>query len=271
MRVLRLAIAAMLLVLLALDLSPILPGGALDWAYVNLRLKYQLVMFGPAFIIEITVIVVLLFACTGWPRRWMARVALGVLCFALLASPALAQGQPKARAAPAETFPAAGRNVTGTNIPCDPANLLPGCKQSNGSIFSGSGTTAGGVSIDALWANIQKAQVTDLQYAQALAKAVGSPGATARAACWGAWVTLLQQQQGATAGANGAPLGPVPDPSLFTKFEQLAEVVDSLQPNSPFMIACSPVATAAKMNVLQLVTTVVGGVASLGTFGVTLP
>jgi hypothetical protein len=58
---------------------------------------------------------------------------------------------------------------------------------------------------------------------------------------------------------------PLPDPHLVTDFEKLVELRNSLQPESPFMIACSPVASMVKKDILGFIGTVIGGGAGLAT------
>jgi len=129
-----------------------------------------------------------------------------------------------------------------------------------------------GINLNELWAKLQQVSIADLQYALAIATASKTAGGDMRAKLWAAWITLIQAQEGTNAvGADGKPLGAKPDPSVFSTFEQLAQVVDSLQPTSPFMIAATPVANALKQDVLQLVTTVVSGVTTLGALGVAIP
>lgn len=128
-----------------------------------------------------------------------------------------------------------------------------------------------GQGLDATWAKMKEVSLVDIQYAKALADAIGSPRSKIRATCYAAWIVVIEQSQGATAGANGQPLGPMPDPSLFSHFEQAVEVIDNLQPDSPFMVACQPAANLLKQSVLQFVTSAVGGVTSLGALGVGIP
>jgi hypothetical protein len=200
-----------------------------------------------------------------WGGSWYALRRTSVLMLALLlpfvpASPVLAQGQSKVRAAPSETFPPATRNVTGTNIPCDPANLLPGCRHADGTINTSGGT-------DDLLTKLLKVQKVDLIYAKALADAAGTDGAKMRSKCWGTWATLIDQQTGTDAkDAQGNPLGPAPSPDLFTKIEQAGQIADALAPASPFMIACTPVAQAIKMTIAQFVTAAASGVLTIGKF-----
>jgi hypothetical protein len=61
------------------------------------------------------------------------------LLLALLATPALPA--PKKNASPPRGATAAVRTIPGTVFPCDPLNLIPGCKRDDGSIFSGSKPT----------------------------------------------------------------------------------------------------------------------------------
>lgn len=183
----------------------------------------------------------------------MKRLALAII-LGLLVSPAVAQVK----------LPA----VTG-NLAKDIKTDLENTKDAGAALSKA--TTSAKMDLDQLWAKLQEASIKDLQYAQALATATATPGGKMRAACWGAWVTVVQNQQGVNAvDASGKPLGAAPDPKLFTSAEQLAEVSDSLQASSPFMVACQPVANALKMDIMKLVTTVVGGGATLGTFGVAL-
>lgn len=135
--------------------------------------------------------------------------------------------------------------------------------------------TAAGVTpgqgLDATWAKMKEVSLTDIQYAKSLADAISSPRSKIRSTCYGAWITVIQQSQGATAGPNGQPLGALPDPALFSHFEQAVEVIDNLQPDSPFMVACQPAANLLKQSILQFVTSAVGGVTSLGALGVGIP
>lgn len=188
----------------------------------------------------------------------MKRIALLIVAALALAGPAHAQGKPKLPI-PLPSSPCLGD----TNLP-------PGCtpRQTGTNILTGNPKN----DLDQLWSKIQQVSITDLQYAKALADATNTAGGKMRSACWGAWIALVQAQQGANAvGPDGKPIGAKPDPALFTNFEQLAEVVDSLQPTSPFMVACQPVANTIKQSVLNLVTMVVSGGVSLGALGVAIP
>jgi hypothetical protein len=60
---------------------------------------------------------------------------------------------------------------------------------------------------DELRKKIQSASAADLKYAKAVADAVGSPGAKLRSACYGAWITTIEQAQGVgLMDAGGNPL-----------------------------------------------------------------
>ncbi len=122
-----------------------------------------------------------------------------------------------------------------------------------------------------LWKRIQAANAADLKYAKALADAVGSPGAKLRSACYGAWITTIEQAQGVgLKDAAGNPLVQ-PDPHLFSSFEQLAEVAETLQPTGPLMAACAPAWTALKLTATQFFTMAVSGAVGLSALGIAIP
>jgi hypothetical protein len=122
-----------------------------------------------------------------------------------------------------------------------------------------------------LWKKIQAANATDLRYAKALADSVGSPGAKLRSACYGAWIATIEQAQGVNLkDADGNPLTE-PDPHVFSSFEQLAEVAETLQPTGPLMAACAPAWTALKLTAIQFFTLAVSGAVGLSAFGIAIP
>jgi len=124
---------------------------------------------------------------------------------------------------------------------------------------------------DRLWAKIQSANVNDLKYAKALADSVGSSGSKLRSACYGAWITAIEQQQGlGLKDANGNPLA-MPEPHLFSTFEQLAEIADGLAPTGPLISACAPAWTALRLTATQFFATAVTGAVGLSALGVTIP
>ena len=57
----------------------------------------------------------------------------------------------------------------------------------------------------------------------------------------------------------------LPDPHLVTDFERMVELRNALQPDSPFMTACSPVANMVKQDVVGFMGKVIAGGAGLAT------
>ncbi|HMA72995.1 MAG TPA: hypothetical protein VKP67_16170 [Xanthobacteraceae bacterium] len=122
-----------------------------------------------------------------------------------------------------------------------------------------------------LWKKIQAANASDLKYAKALADSVGSPGAKLRSACYGAWITTIEQAQGVgLKHANGNALTQ-PEPHVFSSFEQLAEVAETLQPTGPLMAACAPAWTALRLTAIQFFTMAVSGAVGLSALGLAIP
>jgi hypothetical protein len=122
-----------------------------------------------------------------------------------------------------------------------------------------------------LWKKIQAANANDLKYAKALADSVGSPGAKLRSACYGAWIVTIEQAQGVgLKDASGNALT-LPDPHVFSSFEQLAEVAETLQPTGPLMAACAPAWTALKLSAVQFFTMAVSGAVGLSALGIAIP
>lgn len=101
----------------------------------------------------------------------------------------------------------------------------------------------------------------DLQYAKAMADASGSK---VTAPCFGAWIDLINVRQKSVTGADGQPL-PFPDPGIISRFEQIVELRNALQPDSAFMIACSPVASMVKKDIVGFIGIVISGGAGLAT------
>ncbi len=122
-----------------------------------------------------------------------------------------------------------------------------------------------------LWKKIQAANAADLKYAKALADAVGSPGAKLRSACYGAWITTIEQAQGVGLKDASGNLLTQPDPHVFSSFEQLAEIAETLQPTGPLMAACAPAWTALKLTATQFFTLVVSGAVGLSALGIAMP
>lgn len=101
----------------------------------------------------------------------------------------------------------------------------------------------------------------DLQYALKLATASGSK---VTGPCYQAWIDIINVRQKAVADDQGQAL-PMPDPHLVTDFEKLVELRNSLQPDSEFMIKCSPVASMVKKDIVGFIGIVISGGAGLAT------
>ena len=99
----------------------------------------------------------------------------------------------------------------------------------------------------------------DLTYAKALADANGNK---LTSACWGAWISVINTNQKAVTNQDGSPQDP-PDPHLITDLERAIDIRNALQPDAPFMVACSPVANLIKTDVINFIGKVVGGGLSL--------
>ena len=103
----------------------------------------------------------------------------------------------------------------------------------------------------------------DLQYAKKLADANNN---SLTSACWGAWIGVIQTNETAvqTKNADGTTTDiTIPDPHLITDLERAIDIRNALQPSSPFMVACSPVANLIKTDVMNFIGQVVGGGLSL--------
>lgn len=147
------------------------------------------------------------------------------------------------------------------------------------------GALGGQSPIEALFDNLKKASIKDLEYAKVLADTVGTcrstplpgtlcppvdwvpdPKSAARSRCYGAWLGMMASLTSSEAALAGdKPSGAA---SLFTRFEQMAQVADNLAPLSSFQQACTPVAQALKMNITQFALSVVTGGIGLGTLGI---
>jgi hypothetical protein len=140
--------------------------------------------------------------------------------------------------------------------------------------------------------------IADLQLAVALAKSANTTNSNQRAACYAAVLLLVEQQNGIMIATSGLTLAansagqvintgtaaastlnaPAQAPAaasssvmagaaVFSHAEQLAQLVDALQPGSPLMTACSPLATQVKSDMGSLLSTILKGGLSLATFG----
>ncbi len=183
----------------------------------------------------------------------LAMFILAAIAVGLLIGDARAADVPQPRPRP----DAAGRPFI-----CDPLNLIPGCMNES--------SPTGSVDIFDLAKKIAALTLPDLDYASAMAKAAGTPGGILRATCWQALITANTQLQGtALKNPDGTPMTMPASPHVFTDVEQLAEIVDSLQPNGPLVSGCAAAAQAAKMNVLNFISLGVAGAAGFAALGVT--
>jgi hypothetical protein len=102
-----------------------------------------------------------------------------VLILMLLAVPALAQTRrPPPAAEPAAALPRPPL--------CDPLNLIPGCRNPDGSVNQKS--SVAGNPFDNLTDDVLRKILADVTYAKALAKAANND---VTLPCWSAWVDLV--------------------------------------------------------------------------------
>lgn len=148
-------------------------------------------------------------------------------------------------------FPAAAqvRQSPRVQLPIDPLGL------NNRS----TGTT--GSPLSDLLGALDAKLLPDLQYALKLANASGSK---VTAPCYEAWIAIIEVRQKANLDDKGDPVT-LPDPHLITDFEKLVELRNSLQPDSDFMVKCSPVASMVKRDIVGFIGVVISGGAGLAT------
>ena len=101
----------------------------------------------------------------------------------------------------------------------------------------------------------------DLQYAQKLAMASKN---SITADCYQAWIDIITTQQTAVKNTDGTDI-PMPDPHIITEFEKIVELRNALQPESTFMVKCSPVASMVKKDIAGFIGIVISGGAGLAT------
>lgn len=143
-----------------------------------------------------------------------------------------------------------------------PIPIQPRTDASAGAQSGGGGRLFGGKDpLHDLLGALDAKLLPDLQYALRLAQGSGSK---VTAPCYQAWITIIETRQKANTDEQGNPL-PEPDPGIVTKFERMVELRNSLQPDSPFMIACSPVASMVKKDIMGFIGTVLSGGAGLAT------
>lgn len=115
--------------------------------------------------------------------------------------------------------------------------------------------------IESLLGTLDAKLLPDLQYALKLAQASGSK---VTAPCYEAWINIIQTRQTAVKDDAGNSIEP-PEPGVITKFEKLVELRNSLQPDSDFMVKCSPVASMVKKDIAGFIGVVLTGGAGLAT------
>ena len=134
-----------------------------------------------------------------------------ILAAALALTIAPAAAQLKKPAAPEERVPPAA--VARPPL-CDPLNLIPGCRNADGSINQKSGGQ--GNPFDNLTDDVLRKILADVTYAKALAKAAGND---VTLPCWAAWVDLVTSQTAPLKDDAGNVLTQ-PDPHFFVAAER---------------------------------------------------
>lgn len=128
---------------------------------------------------------------------------------------------------------------------------------------TGSKTTLTGAPVTDVQNFLNAKLLPDLQYALKLATASKN---SVTADCYQAWIDIITTQQTAVNDSATPPQPlPMPDPHVITEFEKLVELRNALQPESQFMIKCSPVASMIKMDIAQFMGIVISGGAGLAT------
>jgi hypothetical protein len=145
---------------------------------------------------------------------------------------------------------------------CDPLNLIPGCRNSDGSINQ---KTAGNP-FDNLTDDVLRKILADVTYAKALAKASGND---VTLPCWSAWVDIVTSQTKPLTDDAGQPIAK-PDPAFFVAAERASEFLNQIQPNSKLYIGCSPALNQSRMAIGQLISAVLSG-GALGLFKLPVP
>ena len=177
------------------------------------------------------------------------RNVLVVLALVLAIAPAAAQVKRAPAAGPAAALPRPPL--------CDPLNLIPGCRNSDGSINQ----ETGGNPFDNLTDDVLRKILADVTYAKALAKASGND---VTLPCWSAWVDLVTSQTQPLKDDAGSVLAK-PDPAFFVAAERASEFINQIQPNSKLFIGCSAALNQSRMAIGQLISAVLSG-GALGLF-----
>jgi hypothetical protein len=130
--------------------------------------------------------------------------------------------------------------------------------------FSGRAIAAAALTPQGVAQAIQKASVPDLQYAMKLATAANTVQSKVRLQCY-------QAILGAVSPPGASDLGAEPSPHLVTSVEQLAELIDALQPTSPVFVNCAGAAQLANLSVLGFVNAVVTGTVGVAAIAPKIP
>lgn len=111
-----------------------------------------------------------------------------------------------------------------------------------------------------VWQKIISSSLADLRYAAAMATAANTNGSKVRLQCINALIDANVQASGANLPKNpdGTAMQ-MPDPSLVTHIEIMAEIVDNLSPQGPLFTSCAGAAGLFRMQVLQLINGIVTG------------
>lgn len=171
----------------------------------------------------------------------MKRLGL-TLAICLIATPVLAQ-TPKPK--PLIPFP----------------NLLQGSEERNNAAATANAGQNGG-KLDQFIEKINQIGLDDLKYALALSKQANNVITTP---CWQALVDVVGKQNAEVKDDQGNVLKK-PDPHLFVNVEIASQWLSQLQPNSTISLGCAPMAAAAKKDLLNVITGIVGGVGAAGMF-----
>lgn len=122
-----------------------------------------------------------------------------------------------------------------------------------------------------IWQAILAANATDLAYASASAGAANTNGGTIRKQCVDAIIAVNAQASGSSVlNKDGTPMQK-PDLSPISNIESVAELVDNLSPQGKLYTSCAGAATLFKTTVLQLISSLVTGVAAFGATGGIIP
>jgi hypothetical protein len=187
------------------------------------------------------------------------RISIILAALTLAIMPAAAQ-QTK-RAAPAPEAPA----LTLPKPPiCDPLNLIPGCRNADGSINQHSSVQ--GNPFDNLTDDVLRKILADVTYAKALSKAAAND---VTLPCWTAWVDLVASQTAPLKDDAGNALA-MPDPHFFVAAERASEFINQIQPNSKLYIGCAAALNQSRMAIGQLISAVLAG-GALGLFKLPVP